>query len=461
MDFNFDQKNLASVLPELPREQLEGLVLQQASLIAQLQTKIAELEKQIQELLQKPPSTAPFRRKPEQLSKNRKKSGQKKGHTGFFRQPPTPTEIIDVPLEYCPDCFSPIEHLQHHRQTIEELPIIIPQVIQINTQSGYCRKCQKRVRSSDPWRISNAGGAASTLLGPRAAALAIDLQHRFHLTKSKTCQILQELFGITLTRGGLVALSHRLAHRLRPKYTQLEREVQQSNHIHADETGWYVGQTGPQLCVFTNQFLTLYHITSSRTRAMVKRILGDNYQGVLISDCLSIYDEVNSLQQKCYAHHFRSIEAALLKIPSGVSLYLAEVKLLLQTAMTFKTLQAEIKAADFSSRIQHLETWTTKLLGLENRTQPLEPEEETVRRRLFKQRDHLFEFLKHKEVEATNNQAERQLRPAVIARKLSCGNRTEKGARTWEILASLAVTTKQRNESFKDLVAGAMFGVPP
>lgn len=207
-------------------------------LIAQLQTKIAELEKQIQGLNQKPPSsTAPFRREPEQLKPNRKKSGQKKGHRGFFRQPPPPTEIIDLPLEYCPHCFSEIEHRTHHRQTIEELPIIIPQVIQINTQRGYCRKCQKRVRTSAPLRISKAGGAASTLIGPRAAALALDLQHRFHLTKSKTCAILQELFGITLTGGGLVALSHRLAPRLRPKYTQLGREVQQSKHIHADESG--------------------------------------------------------------------------------------------------------------------------------------------------------------------------------------------------------------------------------
>lgn len=462
MDFDFDQKKLASVLPELPREQLEGLVVQQASLIQQLNAKIAELEKQILELLQKPPSsTAPFRRPPEQLKQQRKKSGRHKGHLGFFRQPPPPTEIIDLPLEFCPDCCSPIEQRTHHRQTIEELPIIIPQVIQINTQSGYCRKCQKKVRSSAPLSISTAGGAASTLIGPRAARQAIDLQHRFHLTKSKTCAILQELFGITLTRGGLVALSHRLAHRLHPKYTQLIHQVQHSSHIHADETGWYVGRTGPQLCVFTNHFLTLYHITKSRTRSMVKRILGDHYQGVLISDCLSIYDEVNPLQQKCYAHHFRSIEAALKKIPAGVSTYLAEVKLLLQTAMSLKTLHREMKAADFSSRIQHLETWAANLLGLEQRTQPLAAEEETVRQRLFKQRDHLFEFLKHKDVEATNNQAERQLRPAVIARKLSCGNRTDKGARTWEILASLAVTAKQRNESFKDLVAGAMFGVPP
>jgi len=462
MDLNFDQKNIALILPELPREQLEGLVLQQATLIEQLQTRVSELEKQLEELHQQPPtSTAPFRRDKNRLSKNRKKSGQKKGHQGFFRLPPPPTEIIDVPLDYCPDCFSHIEHLRHHTQTIEELPIIIPQVIQIKTQSGYCKNCRKKVRSSHPLQISKAQGAASTALGPQAKAVAIELQHRFHLTKSKTCAILKEFFGINLTRGGLVNLSHRVAARLQPKYHQLQLQVQQSSHIHADETGWYVGASGHQLCVFTNRWLTFYQITESRTRELVKRILGANYKGVLITDCLSIYDEVNRLQQKCYAHHFRSIKAALEKISGGVSDYLEEIKLLLQTAMTLKSLQAELKTVELAARIQHLETWAANLLRLENRPAQLQPEEETIRRRLFKQRDHLFEFLKHREVEATNNQAERQLRPAVIARKLSCGNRTAKGAKTWEVLASLSVTTKQRNESFKDLIAQSIFGVPP
>jgi len=81
--------------------------------------------------------------------------------------------------------------------------------------------------------------------------------------------------------------------------------------------------------------------------------------------------------------------------------------------------------------------------------------EEKVRRRLAKQKDHLFTFLDHAQVDATNNLAERQLRPAVIARKVSCGNKTLRGARTWEILTSLAATCLQRGESFTTLATQA------
>ena len=59
-----------------------------------------------------------------------------------------------------------------------------------------------------------------------------------------------------------------------------------------------------------------------------------------------------------------------------------------------------------------------------------DPAEKSVRKRLAKQIDHLFTFLDFDGVDAANNLAERQLRPAVIARKLSCGNKTASGANT-------------------------------
>ena len=82
-----------------------------------------------------------------------------------------------------------------------------------------------------------------------------------------------------------------------------------------------------------------------------------------------------------------------------------------------------------------------------------DPIEEAVANQLRKQRDHLFTFLDYEQVEATNNLAERQLRPAVIACKVSCGNRTKRGAYNWEILTSLATTCVQRGVSFRELIS--------
>jgi len=67
---------------------------------------------------------------------------------------------------------------------------------------------------------------------------------------------------------------------------------------------------------------------------------------------------------------------------------------------------------------QSLEHNADKLLTLKDYEHALDAASyEKVRLRLLKQRDHLFTFLDYQEVEATNNLAECQLRPAIISRK--------------------------------------------
>ena len=67
-----------------------------------------------------------------------------------------------------------------------------------------------------------------------------------------------------------------------------------------------------------------------------------------------------------------------------------------------------------------------------------------------KLREHLLRFLDHDGVDATNNLAEREVRPAVIARKLSAGNRTEAGAKTHAVLASVLRTLSRQGRPILD-----------
>ena len=98
--------------------------------------------------------------------------------------------------------------------------------------------------------------------------------------------------------------------------------------------------------------------------------------------------------------------------------------------------------------------WTEKRQRLEDRADQLllrtapPTGAAKVAERIRKRRRWLFTFLDDPSLEATNNRAERALRPAVIARKLSCGNKTPRGKRTWEILTSLAATCCQRGQDF-------------
>jgi transposase len=225
-------------------------------------------------------------------------------------------------------------------------------------------------------------------------------------------------------------------------------------------TSWWVAGPGWWLWVFTTQLLTFYVVAQSRGRCLLSEILGEDFGGVLVSDCLAIYDDATAVQQKCYAHHHKAISKAKALHPQQGEGFLCEVEAMLRASVALQQQKADLSLQTFSDLRQALQHKALQLLEPPRS----EPNEEAVRNRLNKQRDHLFTFLAldlssgrryHDGVDATNNLAERQLRPAVIARKISCGNKTPKGARTWQILASLAATCAQRATSFIAALARA------
>ena len=382
-----------------------------------------------------------------------KRPGRKKGHPGSFRpKPERVDEEITVELCTCPCCggtqFSDQSEIE---QVIEEIPPIVPKITRLRTYAATCMECGEEVRSNHPLQMSLAVGAAGVQLGPHALAIAADLNKAKGLSMRKTCAVLADCFGLHLSAGGLSHALTRIAGKLQPRYEELAVQLRHAQVVHSDETSWWVGGTGWWLWVFTNQEATLYLVGQSRGRDVLHEVLGADYPGVLVSDCLSIYDDATGVQQKCYSHHHKAIAEAKKIHPQNGEGYLEDLAALLRAATALKKQKPDMAPESFASLRATLMHNADKLLDAPRK----QPQEESVRMRLYKQRDHLFTFLDHDEVDATNNLAERQLRPAVIARKISCGNKTDNGARTWQILTSLAATCAQRAQSFIATLARA------
>lgn len=267
------------------------------------------------------------------------------------------------------------------------------------------------------------------------------------MTLRKSCRALETLFGLQLSAGGLSQALDRVAERLRPQEQKLARELTTAASLHTDETGWYLNNERAMLWVFCHPQATLYRVVEHRDRSTFHQTIPSDYAGVLVSDCLSVYDGETNLQQKCYSHHLHAISEAE-RGRGKPSRWLEQIKALLHTA-----LRLDKERPQFSA-----EAWQSQLRGLKlaAKVSLEEPRpclwEESIRNRLFKQADHLFTFLEHEGVAATNNLAERQLRPAVIRRKLSCGNKSRRGADTFEVLSSLAATCRQTAQSFFELL---------
>jgi len=424
------------------------MFLDQQELLVSLGSRVEELEAAVLKSERSSKrQAAPFRREESELKEKKSRPGRKGGHRGSYRSTPDQIDQIhEVSMpEECPYCSGVIGSVEPVEQIIEELPELRPEVIKLITYKGVCHRCKRVVRTHHPLQLGHATGSAKVQLGRRASGLVLSLQHRYGLPKRKVSRLLKEVLGLSLTPGGVVHLTHRLAGKLQGEYDQLFKQARQSDHIHSDETSWYVANPKHWLWVFTNDQLTLYRVDKSRGRQVVHQVLGTDYQGVLISDCLAIYDDASEIQHKCYAHHLKEL-SRLIKL-SGKdppSAYLLKWKQLFRVAMMLKERKAQLSEQRFVHHCLALLARVNLLLE-----QPREDQHEAYfANRMEKQRDHLFTFLHYDKVGPTNNLAERQLRPAVIARKVSCGNRTDKGANSWQIIASIQATAIQLKQDF-------------
>jgi hypothetical protein len=409
---------------------------------------------------------APFARR--KLVEHPKRPGRKAGQGKFFRrEQPAPKQVNKTKvakLHGCPECGSGrLRNIHEHEQYVADIPDIQPIITRYVTYSGYCTDCRKRVRSRHPEQISQATGAAGVLVGPRAKALAADLKHRLGVSYGKVSETLNDAFGLQVGRSGWCQADRRLARQAQPVYRDLIQVARCSSVIHADETGWRIGTLPGWLWVFTNQEVTVYAIRDNRSSDVVIEILGKKFKGVLASDCFLAYDEKRLedwLKQKCLSHLLLDLKEIEESKTGRAAQFARDGTALLRAALVLKAEKPKLDPALFAQRAQTLETQLDTLISRQRQLKDLD--NLRFARRLRKHRPHLLRFLYVEGLDATNNHAERQIRPAVIIRKTNGCNRANDGAETHEVLASVLVTCRQHNLPILDyMVSLQRFGETP
>jgi transposase len=287
-------------------------------------------------------------------------------------------------------------------------------------------------------------GAAAVQLGPRILALAAEMKHRLGVSYGKLQTFFQAAFQLGLGRATFARADRRLAQWLEPTYLALVLAIRHRKVVYADETGWKIGGHNAWLWVFTESEITVYVIDVSRGHEVVEQVLGKEFAGVLGCDCFLAYDPLACDQQKCLAHLLRSCSEIETVKSRGAVRFSRQVARLLRVAIKLRERREKMSRHGYLVACGRLEAAMDRLLE----ARLTDPDNVRLAQRLKKHRHQLFTFLYEEAVEATNNRAERALRPAVIVRKLSAGNRTECGAKTHAILASVIQTCRQRGQDF-------------
>ena len=142
-------------------------------------------------------------------------------------------------------------------------------------------------------------------LGPRALTLAAEAKHELGVPYGKISRFFASAFGLEACRATWARADQRLARRGVPVYLKLIEVLRQSHAVCVDETGWKVGGQLAWLWVFTDAAVTVYLIDPTRAHAVVERVLGEDFAGVVQCDCFLAYDPLAYDQQKCLQHLLR------------------------------------------------------------------------------------------------------------------------------------------------------------
>jgi transposase len=432
-----------------------------------LKSRIADLEQEVESLSAKLKAALAQleakgrvgKRQAAPFSKGKKKSkpkrpGRKKGHKPSHRAKPDKVDQeLNAPLKQscCLHCGGPLSEARIEQQYQLDIPPVEPEVTQFNIEVAHCTCCGRQAQGRHPNQISDGLGPTAIHFGPRVLGLAAEMKHALGVPYRKVCHILAEGFGFNASAGGLARAGQRLAHKAEPTYDRLVFSLRQQEVVYADETGWKIDGDNAWLWVFTSEQVTLYTIDPRRAGEVAERILGRDFEGVLTCDCLLAYNPLPYRQQKCLAHLLRRCADIADQPRPDDAIHLSQqVACLLRGAIKLKHQKDDHPPWLYHQACTRLEQALDRLLETAG-----EPDDEAARRLvnlLGKQRHRLFTFLYNDPVQPTNNAAERAIRPAVIVRKTSAGNRSDVGAKTHAIITSLWQTCQQQGRNFLAVV---------
>jgi len=434
-------------------------------------------------------SATPFskgERKPNPKKPGRKPRASNSGSNHFtFRDAPAPdtitSPVVEVLLDQgaypaCPSCAGALGEIQEEMAYTTDMPEkFIPEVKAYRVQVCRCQKCGKSVRATHPDLAKDQFGASAHRLGPRVMAAAHVLHLVAGVTLRKTPAIIKELTGITLTQGAITQdmLRRNKAPGINPNgergpagaiwqaSEQLRAEIKEEQVIYTDDTGWKINGYNAYLMGFETPRTSVFQIRFRHRNEEVREVIPGDYPGTMSTDRGRSYDatEFNDVKQnKCASHVLRSIDAVLekkrlRKAEIEEMAFCLELKGLLKGAVAlwkeYHTDQAvdgqavNGQAVDYAQQAAAIQKSMT--IVLRNRKMQ-DPDDQRLLDQLgwHHDRGNLLRFLTDPEVEPTNNRAERGLRPAVIARKVSQCSKNTQGADAYAAFASVLCTLKKR-----------------
>jgi transposase len=226
-----------------------------------------------------------------------------------------------------------------------------------------------------------------------------------------------------------------------------------------DETGWRVGGHAAWLHTLVGPEATAYVIDPTRSGAVAEAILGLDYDGTMIHDGWSPYDQFEDARhQQCLNHLLRRADEMAATATRGAVRFPRRVAELLRAGLSLRDRHAaaEVSRHGLAVARGRLENQLSDLVF----PPKTNAANDRLAQHLWAHRNDLFTFLRQPGLDATNWRAELAIRFGVILRKVWGGSRTWAGARAQSVLMSVWRTCWQQGRSALDFLSQLLRGTP-
>ncbi|MCI0673844.1 MAG: IS66 family transposase [Myxococcaceae bacterium] len=413
----------------------------------------------------KPPSSDG----PEVQRRPRKKKGRKRGgqpgHKGTRRQL-VPTEacskVVPVSPGPCIACGGEVkvrpDAPPFFRHQVWEVPEVKPLVTEYQLHAGPCSGCGR-------WHMAQLPeGVPEGAFGPRLTALVAYMTGGMRLSKRLVKAFLADVMRVPVGLGQVTRLEAQVSSALEVPVEKAHEYVRQQKVANGDETRWRQEGKTAWLWVVATALVTVFRIATSRGSDVARALL-KGFEGFFVSDRYSGYAWVDTLRrQVCWAHLLRDFLGWTERSGPAVALGEALVEETLKLfALAQRVRDGTLRWGTFQYRMSGVRAEVARLL----REAEVCPDAKVASQAeaLLKLEGALFTFMHHPEVPPTNNFAERQLRQAVILRKLSHGTQSEGGSRYVERVLTAVTTLKQQGRDVLGFLTAAveaqLHGLPP
>jgi transposase len=263
--------------------------------------------------------------------------------------------------------------------------------------------------------------------------------------------VLQDSFGLRVQRSTICRAVERVARRGEPTWHALRDAARRSLVNAIDETGWNVEAQLRWLWVVVSEQVTFCDILPGRGFEQAASLVGADYDGWLTHDGWVVYYKfLRAGHQSCISHLIRRCRDLGAVSSAAAARFPLAVKAILEKGLGLRNRydKQEISPHGLWTATGRLEAQLDRLLTRGYR----DPGNRRLVNHLWRERLYLFTFLYCPGLDATNNAAERALRPLVVARKNWGGNRTENGARAQAVLSSILASARQQKKNPVDVL---------